>query len=168
MTGATSATKTVTLKLRITRPWLAERKLKDIRKFDVDTVGDKLFMSLDLVRWRWAIKEALDGIGVLGETDIDYIGLPASIPAPSFRLYKRIWDPKDPGKQELFQCIPSGTVLTIPLVIFSSLPDNPMAAYLGLRPPTEEEIRKCFSVIGESIGLSPFGSRFGYGRFILE
>lgn len=168
MDNISSTTKAVNLRLRVTKPWLGDRRTKDTRNFDTDKIGDKVYLSLDLVMWRWALKEALDSIGILAQTDIDFIGLPAMIPSPQLRMYRRIWDPKNPNKQEMFQCIQTGTVLTIPITIFSALPDNPMAEALKLRPPTEEELKKCFAVIGESIGLSPFGSRFGYGRFIVE
>jgi hypothetical protein len=39
---------------------------------------------------------------------------------------------------------------------------------INSRPPTKEEVKECFTIIGESIGLSPWGSKFGYGRFIVE
>lgn len=166
--GIKSASKAVNLRLRVKTPWLGERRAKDIRQFDISKIGDKTYLFLDLVRWRWAIKEALDCMGILKDTDIDYIGLPATIPAPAIRMYKRRWDNKNPQHQEMFQCIQANTIITIPITILSSLPDNPMAAALGTRPPTEEELIRCFAIIGESIGLSPFGSRFGYGRFDVE
>lgn len=168
MDGAKQSTKTIELKLRVSRPWLGDRRGKDIRKFDTEKIGDKTYMILDLVRWRWAIREALDSMGILGQTDIDYIGLPATILAPELRMYKRIWDAKNPDNREMFQCIQTGTLITISVTVLSSLPDNPLAESLGLRPPTVDEVRQCFEIIGERIGLSPFGSHFGYGRFIVE
>lgn len=168
MDGVKSTAKALQLRLRVTTPWLGERRAKDVRKFDVSKIGDKTYLVLDLIRWRWAMKEALDSMGVLGEIDIDFVGLPAMLPAPALRMYRRVWDPKNPNNQEMFQCIQSNTVLTVPVTILSSLPETPFSEALGLRPPTEDELKKCFSTIGESIGLSPFGSRFGYGRFVLE
>ena len=163
------SSKSVQLRLRVTKPWLGARRNKNVRRFDIDKIGGKDHLVLDLVMWRWALREAMDAEGLLAESDVDYVSMPTHVPAPKIRLYQRVWDPKNPSGREMFESIQAGTVLTIPIVILSSLPSSgPFEDALNLRPPTEEEVKRCFSVIGTSIGLSPFGSRFGYGRFIVE
>lgn len=55
-----------------------------------------------------------------------------------------------------------GTVLTFKLLV----PGDPEPGTQSRgRTPTELELTRIFETIGEMLGISPWGSRFGYGRF---
>lgn len=112
------------------------------------------------------MQEAFDSMGLIPAVDIDYLRLPAEIVAPTIRTYKRTWESRS---EESFECFQAGTVITFPVFILAELEQrNFNGIQLNSRPPTKEEVKECFTIIGESIGLSPWGSKFGYGRFIVE
>lgn len=137
-----------------------------MRVFDVNVIGDKKYFKIDTPQWRWAIQEAFNSMDLIPEVDVDYIRLPIEIPAPTIRTYKRNWESRN---EESFECFQAGTVITFPVFILSELEQkNFNGIRMSSRPPTKEEVKQCFSIIGESIGLSPWGSKFGYGRFAIE
>lgn len=119
-------------------------------------------------QWRWAFREALDSIGLLEKTDVDYLRFPVAIESPAIFQYVRQTYIKHQRQEQKFECFRTGTVLTVPLFLLGELEDK--------RPDwpdpemrlTEDIVRQCFTIIGEDIGLSPWGSKFGYGRFVLE
>lgn len=159
------------LRCRLTRPFLGARRTKDgIRVFDINVINNKKYLEVDTIQWRWALREAFDSLGLVPEVDLDYVRLPADILSPTIRTYSRAWNPKNPVCRETFECYQAGTVITFPIFILGELEQKSFngISITASRPPTREEIEKSFSIIGESIGLSPWGSKFGYGRFIVE
>lgn len=156
---------------RLTMPFLAYRRHEHgIRKFDTKEIDGKKYFQVDVPQWRWAIKEALGSMSLIPEVDVDYIRIPTSILAPMIRHYERVWDKANPTKRETFECFQAGTVMSIPVFILSELEQS--SAFNNLRfqsrPPTHDEVVECFKIIGEDIGLSPWGSKYGYGRFTVE
>lgn len=154
------------IKCKLTTPFLGARRKEKMRVFDINTVGDKKYFKIDNPQWRWALREAFGSMGLIPTVDIDYIRLPAEIQAPAIRTYKRLWESRN---EESFECFQAGTVITFPVFILTELEQrNFNGIQISSRPPTKEEVKECFEIIGESIGLSPWGSKFGYGRFIVE
>lgn len=154
------------IRCKLTTPFLAARRKEKMRIFDINNVGDKKFFKIDTPQWRWAIREAFDSMGLIPAVDIDYLRLPAEVLAPAIRTYKRTWESRS---EESFECFQSGTVITFPVFILGELEQrNFNGIQINARPPTKEEVKECFTIIGESIGLSPWGSKFGYGRFSVE
>lgn len=167
MPGMESQTKRLILRCKLTSPFLGDqRSASGTRKFDTAIYKDELYFLPNNAQWRWALKEAMDAIGVLAESNIDFVRLPSRILAPKIHLYTRILDRQNPDRRDRFDCFQEGTVISFPVMILGSLEqNNPLG--LPERPPTQDEIIQCFELIGESIGLSPWGSKFGYGRFML-
>lgn len=161
----------LSLRCRITRPFLGHRRQQNgTRIFDTYKEGDATYFYPDVPQWRWALKEAMDSLGLLAEVDVDYVRLPTKILAPTIRLYTRVWDSKNQDKREMFQSFQAGAVLTIPLFILNELEPSGFSNTMPIeqRAPTAEEVTECFRVIGKEVGLSPWGSKFGYGRFTVE
>lgn len=158
------------IKCRLTRPFLGARRNKDgIKAFDINIINNKKYLEVDTPQWRWALREAFDSLDLIPEVDVDYVRLPTDILSPTIRTYTRAWDPKNPKGRETFECYQAGTVISFPVFILSELEQHSFNGIrIEARPPTAEEIKESFSIIGESIGLSPWGSKFGYGRFVVE
>lgn len=140
-----------------------------MRTFDRQKLDGVEYLELDNAQWRWALREAFQSMGLIPEVDLDYLRLPVSIKMPTIRMYVRVWDPKSKKNNECFESIQAGAVITIPVFILSELEQSSQfnGIQIGSRAPTKEEVIQAFRIIGESIGLSPWGSKFGYGRFNL-
>ena len=67
-----------------------QRSASGTRKFDTATYKDELYFLPNNAQWRWALKEAMDAIGVLAESNIDFVRLPSRILAPKIHLYTRM------------------------------------------------------------------------------
>lgn len=171
------------IRIKLTEAMLAARRGSNkIRRFDLAPIDKKKFPDRplmwepNLLQWRWAIKEALEAKG-FSEQVIDFIRLPSQIKCPTIHLYQRNWkDTKNPGVQqhEMFEAFNVGAEITIPILIISNLEEGSEAPIKNAfeeafkpKPPTENDIIECFELIGSNIGLSPWGSKFGYGRFIV-
>lgn len=159
----------VTITCRLDTPFLGDIHDRKMLKFDTIKSGDELWLRINTAQWRWALKEAMDSIGILGESSVDFIRLPFKVKAPTVRLYSLRSSGKDnrpPSTHESFQ---AGTVLTFNVFLLSELENcSTMQAAFKQRPPTKDEVVECFKIIGECIGLSPWGSKTGYGRFSVE
>lgn len=155
------------LKIKLTTPFLAARRKERIRVFDTRIVDDKKYFKIDTPQWRWAIREAFSSMDLIPAVDIDYLRLPADILAPTIRTYRRVWDAR--RGEESFECFQAGTLITIPLFILTELEQHVFnGIQIASRPPELQEVKTCFEIIGENIGLSPWGSKFGYGRFVVD
>lgn len=172
------------IRIKLTEAMLAARRGANmIRRFDIAAVDKKKFPERpvmwepNILQWRWAIKEALEAKGLPAEEMIDFIRLPNQIKCPTIHLYQRNWkDSKKPGVQqhEMFEAFNAGAELTIPILIVSDLedknetqPKNVFEEMFKTKPPTKQQVIECFELIGSNIGLSPWGSKFGYGRFVV-
>lgn len=163
-----SQAKRITLRCKLTSPFLGDQRgASGIRKLNTITQGNITYFQPGNAQWRWALREAMDVLGILDKTNIDYVRLPTRIVAPKTHLYVRILDRQDPDKRNTFECFQAGTVISFTTLILGRLENEISVPGLEDRPPTEQEIKQCFDIIGENIGLSPWGSKFGYGRFLL-
>lgn len=166
--GMESSAKRIVLRCKLLSPFLGDqRSAGGIRKLDITHQKDADYFLPSNAQWRWALREAMDAIGILAESNVDYIRIPSRILSPKINLYTRVLDRQKPDKRDMFECYQAGTVISFPVFILGSLETEGYRLQLPDRPPTEEEVKKCFDIIGESIGLSPWGSKFGYGRFLL-
>lgn len=157
------------LKCRLTSPFLGQRRQGNgVRAFDTEERDGKTYFLPDVPQWRWALGQAMGSHGLIPASNVDFVRLPTRILSPAIRLYTRVWDSKNPSKRETFQAYQAGTVITFSVFLLDELEQKGSnGLVLPQRPLTEEEVRECFATIGEHIGLSPWGSKFGYGRFLL-
>lgn len=139
--------------------WTPDDSGKSIRKFERDQKG---LWKIDASHWLWAMSEAATYNG-LPRKWADKVRLPAAIPLPTLRLFIRKYrigeNPKE--KQAVHEAISPNTIITFPIYAFD------LEESTGSPGATKEEIYKVFSVIGEIIGLSPWGNSYGYGRFVV-
>ena len=124
-------------------------------------------IATDAIRWHWAISEASNALG-FADVDAHSVLIEQSFKKPAFELYSRIWyhenkSGKKTRKQDLFESIRVGAVLSFNFMVTQSC--DPRGSDSGKRPPSVEELINIFTVIGSNIGISPWGSKFGYGRF---
>ena len=156
------------LKIKLTSKMLGDQRTRDnIRRFDRPAAlqGD---IRMDIPRWHWAIREAFSSLQ-LDEVDHRKILMEHRLKSPRVDLYVRKWtqENKRTGAKEncreMFENIREGAELTLQVLVTDEL--SPEELDVGLRAPTPEELTKVFSVIGELVGISPWGNNFGYGRF---
>lgn len=157
-----------TLKIKLLSPMLGSIRTKDCRRFNTREEDGKLLWEIKNDQWMWALKEAMDSMGMLKRSSADFIRLPFTIPAPKINYYVRQWR-DDTGKkhEEKFECFSAGTVISFDVFVTGSLEGEPTPLTEHLLPPTRTELRKVFSRIGYHIGLSPWGSKYNFGRFKL-
>lgn len=108
----------------------------------------------------------MESLALPDDVDMDFIRFPNRINMPTVRLYERVWCPKDPAKRETFECFPKGTIISFQIFLLRER-ENSWENKIQIpgRAPTKEELTTCFATIGAHIGLSPWGSDKGYGRF---
>ena len=156
------------IKIKLTSAFLGDIRTPKGKKLNIKQVGDELHWVLKDSQWRWAMKEAIDSMGLQLVTSTDFVRLPTSIRAPKVYQYQRVFHESASRKQELMECFREGTVMSFDIFVLGSLEEQSNGKgniTIPLRPPTKEEVMGLFSLIGSHIGLSPWGSKFGYGRF---
>lgn len=147
------------IKIRMTTPLLGQqRDPSGIRRF---TRTASQAIAIDLERWLWAFSEAAKSLHVNVHTSSLH---PAEgIAAPTIVLYNRRWKDRKSGqevqRQEMFESVRKGTVLTFRLAVTTDSENQ---------KPTAEQVQSLFGYIGEFIGISQWGNRFGYGRFSVD
>ena len=133
--------------------WLGATRSHDkVRRF---RKNDKRDIVLDISTWLWALKNALP---VGSNISVSTIRLPLSLRAPTLVLYRD-------KHERMYEGITPNTVLTFP-VFFTACP--PPNVDEGMRAPTLEEFKQLLSFVGERVGLSPYRSEEGWGRFKVE
>jgi hypothetical protein len=138
------------LKFRLTTKFLGDQKTKDrIRRFQRTPQN---MIAINFQQWRNTIQKACNDL----ELDIsaDAFKLPDGIPAPTLKLYVRAYNKM---QKESFESIDKHTILNVPIVV-----DEELSTI------TKGQLVQIFSHIGRFYGLSPWGCKFNYGRFLIE
>ena len=153
------------VKIRLTNLMLGQQRTTGgVRRFTRVRDDDKRIL-VDHQHWNWAFKEAADALHIPVNISTMY---PASgIAAPTLVMYTRRWttktaDGRDRPQSEIFEAVREGTVLTFQLFSAGG-PER-----LDLPAPNAEQTRQLLDFIGEFIGISQWGNKFGYGRFRVE
>lgn len=138
-----------------------------IRRFERDTTFDPPKIRVDLAQWYWALGQAQEALG-LSRIDQFAVRFEDAFIAPRLQLYVRRWSDTRHNKQEqeMFESIGKGTVLTFNPILLST--QEPSQSAGKLRAPTLSEMKDIMGCVGHMLGLSPWGSKFGYGRFTVE
>ena len=150
------------VRIKLTTPFLGDIRANGVRKFNMKAINGANYWVPKIAQWRWAFREAMDAEGLLPATSVDYIRFPNNILMPKVNLYSRA---QDNNKMDNYECFSAGAVLSIALFVLGSLETDGSPFATEQRPPTKEEVLKCLAIVGSDIGLSPFGSKFNYGRF---
>ena len=153
------------VKLRLTRHMLGQQRTTDgVRRF-TRVRSDDTRISIDLQHWSWAFREAADALHL--PVNIATLYPAAGIAAPTLVMYTRRWTTRTPeGRErqqsEIFEAIQGGTVLTFQLM---SAPGPEKADGLAA---SCKDIEALLNFVGEFIGISQWGNKYGYGRFRVE
>lgn len=151
--------------MKLITPFLGDiRTNKETRKLNIKRVLEEDYWLPKIAQWRWAFSSAIESMGLAQTVNIDFIRFPARIKSPKIRIYSRAYERNNPDATDMFECFSAGTVITFTIFVLGSLEVEAMVSE-NKRPPTREEIIQAFEIVGESIGLSPWGSKFDYGRF---
>lgn len=151
------------VKLRVTdQPWLGEQRTRErVRRFRRDK---KNRIAINKTEWQWAFASAAKALRF--DIDVATIRTETGFEAPSLNLYTRKYHFKGKPHEEMFESISEGTVLTIPILVMESREDDKEGQQQ--RPPSHEELQDILKFVGRFIGLSPWGTRWGYGTFEIE
>jgi hypothetical protein len=147
------------LKIRVVeKPWLGQQKNggDKIRKFRRDK---KNRIAINQVQWQWAMASAAKSLEY--DIDVETIRTESGFDAPTMGLYNRRWVHKGKPHEELFECIREGSVLSIPILVMESGEIEGQQ----YKAPTRDELEHVFEYTGMFIGLSPWGSKWGYGLY---
>lgn len=155
-----------TIKIKLQRPILGcRRDEEEVYRLDTCTSSGHLAWALDQAQWAWALKQ---GAEVLEYDFVDTgcIRLPLTVEIAGVTPYVRNFrDKKGKLCEQQFEAIRSSSTISVPVTVLD-VEDG--VAYKG-DPPTPGQLTAIFGVVGDSVGISPFGSKFGYGRFdVLE
>lgn len=140
------------VQLRLTSHLLGELRPdhNGIRRFKKDKQG-RMFVN----QRTWQDQFQLAARNLQMDVDVRRTVIPPdSIICASVHLYRRIYSQVN---IELFESFRKGTVLTFDLMVRDDLP----------RSPREEQMKSILGFTGDRLGLSQFGSKFGFGRFTL-
>jgi hypothetical protein len=102
--------------------------------------------------WRGQIRTAAHDIPLM--VNVETIVPPHTLVPASYHIYTRNYSKV---KVDQFESFRAGTILTIPFRIQDHLP----------KAPTLDQFKNLLSFVGTWLGLSPWGNKFGYGRFEL-
>ena len=138
---------TLNVKLRLTSPFLGEM-LPDrsgVRRFRKQ--GNCIL--IDSGHWLEQFRQAAHFTGT--RVDCAAVFPPSVLLAASYHNYRREYSKV---KVEHFESFRKGTILSTQLEIMN----KPQA-------PTLEQMKHILDYVGAQLGLSPWGSKFGFGRF---
>lgn len=154
----------VELRVKLTSPMLGAQVSADrIRKMDCPPEFNGN-IRVDIPRWHWAIQEAATALH-LDEVDIHAIRLEKSYKCPTLVIHRRDFKKGSEKKMEMFESIRKGAELTFNMLLVQSPDPTGPRTSIKRRPPTIEELGSIFQLIGDTLGISPWGAQYGYGRF---
>jgi hypothetical protein len=147
---------------------LGDRRVKTRRVFN-RPAALKGSIRLDINYWNWLIDESGKALKV-NHIRSSRVWIDDELKCPSLRLYNRpyVRTNKRTGERiredQLFEMIDVGTALTFQVMAVES--EGPEEES-NQTPIEVEDLKRVFSVIGSNLGISPWGSKFGYGRYKL-
>jgi hypothetical protein len=142
----------VLVRIKLTKPWLGDLTPdpSGVRRFR--RIGK--LIKIQPALWREQFQKAAHDTHI--RANLQAIKLPESMIPASIHLYTRRYSQV---QTDIFESFRKGTVLQTLLHLQC---DEPRAVTL-------DQVRVLMACIGEWHGLSPWGSKFGYGRFeVLE
>lgn len=87
-----------------------------------------------------------------------FLRMEHSFQPPTIFLYERRFRAQGVLQMEQFEAFRKGTVLTFRVMLRDDIPGCPRL----------EQVHQLFELVGEFAGMSPFGGKFGMGRFGVE
>ena len=136
------------IKIRLTSPLLGElaKDAMGVRRFRRDR--DDVVVCVP--EWQRSYREAARLLGL--DVCTDGMMPKSKYRLASVHLYRRIWSGVN---VEYFESMRKGTILTMEMVFDEAV----------RRSPNPTQLKAILGHVGEHIGISQFGSKFGFGRF---
>jgi hypothetical protein len=136
------------IRIRLTKPWLGSLPPdhRGIRRFRMD--GEKTAVHAEY----WKEQFHISALQLHYPINVNTLYPPNGITSASIHLFRRIFSKR---RSELFESFRAGTVLTFEFMVREDMPKCPDVA----------QFKNMFMFVGEYLGLSQFGSKFGFGRF---
>jgi hypothetical protein len=149
-------------RIKIESAFLGSKNQSGIMVFARDKDGG-LIIPAD--QWEWAVLEACTSLR-LSSIEPKCFHPPLPIYVPTTTLYSRNYTRAGQKEECRHESIRKGAELTVDMIVSSSSP--PRASMEKNREaPGQSDIEQILKFIGLFLGLSPFGSEKGYGRFKL-
>ncbi len=150
------------LRIRLTTPFLGATKGEPTLRFDRGDTGD--WLRLNVAQWLHALSEAGKSLELPEDMDPTAVTVQPVYRRPSSMvLYRRNYHRDGKATHVMHEAINRNVILTVEVFLPGKLDSGD-----SHRPPTAEELRQMFEFIGTYVGLSPWGSKFGYGKFTVE
>lgn len=152
--------------IKLTSPFLGSQNTSErIRRFNRSKQRDQA-VPIDRSIWFWALQEASNALNIQ-DINVQLLWPSEHYQPSTIVLYKRRWKQQKGNKtvqrSEMFEAIQTGTILRFNVLFLSE--QDPSENYDDGRLPTEDEFIGILNFIGQMIGFSPWGRKFGYGRF---
>lgn len=171
-------------------------RLRVLRRFEGEYVAGHIALEPDHARWRWAFAEACSV--VVPDCNPAMIGVPQKIITNRVTIYHRRYRKKGVLESETMESIPPDATLkmlihcaqtphdALTMSVHSlktlarqvskdwahrmeTLLENlTAAAEIEKKPPTKYQLMVVMNYIGQHIGMSPWGSSTGFGKFSVK
>lgn len=151
-----------TVKVRLLKPFLGDRRGEKMStpKAFLEASGGELCHRMEHVNW--ALRNAIDSIP-LPHVHHSSLHLRETYRKPTLSIYARRYRQGGKDRVDHFRCIRTGAVLTFDLATTSVHPEFKDQGDFQI--PTTKEAEEIIRYIGSHLGLSPWGSIYGFGRF---
>ncbi len=150
-------------KIRVTEPLLGDCPSHDgVYRF-ARTSDDKRLL-LDSSRMHFCFDEAIRALDLQTTVSASQIRADCELRPPTLHRFVRQFTKNGKRTEVLHESIRTGTVLTFEVAVLEQAEPGGD----GLRGPEQHELVGILTVIGKYMGISPWGSKFEYGRFTVE
>ena len=123
------------------------------------------FLKTPMPIWDWVLRESFSNFGWTDQIDWSAVRVHRAMHADHLTTHTRQYQRRDELKRETFEAVPIGAITSYALFI-TDAPDNLAARRrTNARLPAVAEVGDALEFAGTFLGVSPWGNRFGYGRF---
>lgn len=140
------------LKLRLVTPMLGTRKVPKNPARQLERVANNR-IAINEALWLDQMRLAAKQLGIPFKDE--FVMLDEGFDTPSTNIYKRVYKKTN---VEYFEAISKNNVLNIDIILRDDLPGCCSVI----------ELKNILELVGKFFGLSPWGSKFGYGKFKVE
>lgn len=150
--------------LRLTSPMLGDRNINKVLVFGRERKSELIL--LDQPQWAWAWATALAEVAG-DDVYMHSIRMDRYLANIATQLHSRLYRTGQTRATCDHESIRKGAIVSFGASIVSPDPGEPQHVQRK-RIPESHEIYAALVRIGDTLGISPFGSKFGYGRFNIE
>lgn len=150
-------------KIKVESAFLGSKNQAGTMVFVRDKETNGLVIPVD--QWEWSVAEACDSLRLTSVEPMCFLP-PSPIYIPTTTLYSRNYTRSGQKDSCMHESIRKGAELSIDMMVSSSAAPR-SSIEKNKEAPDHEAISQIMKFMGAFLGLSPFGSVKGYGRFKL-